>query len=49
VSHAERLAAWAGGPVTLRIFEEGDHNSILAANADEYLEAVAAFLAGVRR
>jgi alpha-beta hydrolase superfamily lysophospholipase len=49
VSHAERLAAWAGGPVTLRIFEAGDHNSILAANADEYLEAVAAFLAGVRR
>ena len=49
VSHAERLAAWAGGPVTLRVFEAGDHNSILAANADEYLEAVGAFLAGVRR
>jgi pimeloyl-ACP methyl ester carboxylesterase len=48
VSHAERLAEWAGGPVTLRIFEEGDHNSILAANAEAYLEAVAEFLAGVR-
>jgi alpha-beta hydrolase superfamily lysophospholipase len=49
VSHAERLAAWAGGTATLRIFEEGDHNSILAANAEEYLEAVGAFLAGVRK
>jgi pimeloyl-ACP methyl ester carboxylesterase len=49
VSHAERLAAWAGGAVTLRIFERGDHNSILAANADEYLAVVADFLARVRQ
>jgi pimeloyl-ACP methyl ester carboxylesterase len=48
VGHAERLAGWAAGPVTLRVFEAGDHNSILAANLDEYLEAVGAFLAGVR-
>jgi len=48
VSHAERLAAWAGGPATLRIFEEGDHNSILAANQAAYLEAVGTFLARVR-
>jgi pimeloyl-ACP methyl ester carboxylesterase len=47
-SHAERLAAWAGGPVTLRILEGGDHNSILAENEEEYLEAVAGFLEGVR-
>jgi hypothetical protein len=49
VSHAERLASWAGGPARLLVFDEGDHNSILAANADAYLEAVAEFLAGVRQ
>ena len=49
VSHAERLASWAGGPATLRVFEDGDHNSILAENAEAYLEEVARFLARVRR
>lgn len=48
VEHAEQLAAWAGGPVTLRIFEEGDHNSILAENEGEYLGLLARFLRGVR-
>jgi hypothetical protein len=47
VSHAEQLAAAAGGPVTLRVFERGDHNSILAVNEAEYRKAVAAFLATV--
>lgn len=45
VSHAEQLAAASGGPVTLRIFERGDHDSILAANEEQYLDAVRAFLA----
>ena len=49
VEHAERLAAWAGGPVTLRVFEEGDHNSILAVNQAAYLEAIGSFLARLRR
>jgi hypothetical protein len=48
VSHAEQLAAAAGGPVTLRVFERGDHNSILAVNEAEYRKAVATFLASVR-
>jgi pimeloyl-ACP methyl ester carboxylesterase len=48
VSHAEQLAAAAGGKVTLRVFERGDHNSILAVNEAEYRKAVAAFLASVR-
>jgi pimeloyl-ACP methyl ester carboxylesterase len=48
VSHAEELAAAAGGSVTLRVLERGDHNSILAENTDEYLATVAAFLAGLR-
>jgi pimeloyl-ACP methyl ester carboxylesterase len=47
VNHAERLAAWAGGKVTVEIFEEGDHNSILAVNQESYLEALGAFLAGL--
>jgi pimeloyl-ACP methyl ester carboxylesterase len=48
VSHAERLAAWAGGTATLRIFDEGDHNSILAVNQDTYLAEVEGFLRSVR-
>jgi pimeloyl-ACP methyl ester carboxylesterase len=48
VSHGERLADWAGGPVTLEVFEAGDHNSILAENEAAYLAALGAFLAGVR-
>jgi pimeloyl-ACP methyl ester carboxylesterase len=49
VSHGERLAAWAGGPATLRVFEEGDHNSILLENQAEYFELLARFLAAARR
>ncbi len=48
VSHAQRLARWAGGPSTLRVFESGDHNSILGENWDEYVELVAEFLDRVR-
>jgi pimeloyl-ACP methyl ester carboxylesterase len=48
-SHGERLAAWAGGPATLRVFEDGDHNSILAENAPAYLEEVRALLDRARR
>jgi pimeloyl-ACP methyl ester carboxylesterase len=49
VSHAQALAAAAGGPVTLEILDRGDHNSILAENAAAYQEAVAAFLGGIAR
>lgn len=48
VGHAERLAAWAGGPVTLRLFERGDHNGILAENEEAYFAAVAGLLARAR-
>lgn len=48
VSHGQRLAEWAGGPTTLRVFDEGDHNTLLWANLDEYFETLAAFLASVR-
>jgi pimeloyl-ACP methyl ester carboxylesterase len=49
VSHAQQLAAAAAGPVTVRVFERGDHNSILAVNAAEYRKAVEEFLARVKR
>jgi pimeloyl-ACP methyl ester carboxylesterase len=48
VGHAERLAAWAGGRARLRVFEAGDHSSILAVNAPAYLGEVGRFLAGAR-
>lgn len=47
VTHGERLAEWAGGPVTTRIFVRGDHNTILAENEPEYFEAIGGFLEGV--
>jgi len=49
VSHGERLAAWAGGPATLRVFETGDHNSILYENQEAYLSLLEAFLTAARR
>lgn len=48
VSHAQRLAQWAGGPSTLCVFESGDHNTILGENQDQYLSEVADFLHAVR-
>ncbi len=45
VSHAERLYAWANQPKQLLILPHGDHNSILAANADAYFAAVGEFIA----
>lgn len=44
VGHALRLREWASGDSTLRLFDRGDHNSILWENADEYLDAVRTFL-----
>jgi pimeloyl-ACP methyl ester carboxylesterase len=48
VTHGERLAAWAGGPVTLKLFDRGHHNSILAENEGAYFAAVAELLAAAR-
>ena len=48
VTHAERLAEWAGGQVTTRLFQRGHHNTILAENEAEYLEAVGELLARAR-
>ena len=45
--NAQRLASWARGPVTRRLFEEGDHNTVLHENEHAYFDAVGEFLASV--
>lgn len=49
VLHGERLAAWAGGVATTRIFERGHHNTILAENDAAYFEEIGRFLSEIRR
>jgi pimeloyl-ACP methyl ester carboxylesterase len=44
-SHAKRLHTWGGGSdKRLVIFSQGNHNTIFAANATEYLSEVRSFL-----
>jgi hypothetical protein len=45
VTHGERLAEWAGGPVILKLMDRGHHNTILAENESAYFEAVAELVA----
>ena len=45
VTHGERLAEWAAGPVIPRFLDRGDHNSILAENERAYFEALAELVA----
>lgn len=44
LSHGERLYEWAKGEKKLRIFERGNHNTILAANWQDYFSTLAGFL-----
>jgi len=44
VHHAERLADWCTGPVTLQIFPEGSHNDIMFVNGSHYFGLVRSFL-----
>ena len=44
VSHGERIYGWAGGEKELKIFERGDHNSILQVNEREYFALVDRFI-----
>ncbi|HPD97969.1 MAG TPA: alpha/beta hydrolase [Synergistales bacterium] len=44
VTHGERLYSWSGGEKTLKIFDNGDHNTILYANAREYFSVLEKFL-----
>src|SRR5512138_1282639 len=45
VTHGERLAEWAAGPVVLKLLDRGDHDTILAENERAYLDAVAELVA----
>ena len=38
--HATLLAKWSAGPTFLKLFEQGDHNSIVALNATELLDTL---------
>jgi hypothetical protein len=44
-SQGQQLHDWAPPPKTLKIFDQGDHNDILAANAEAYIRQLYTFLA----
>jgi len=44
LTHGERLYQWTAQPKTLKIFERGNHNSILMVNQQEYFQTVQDFL-----
>lgn len=46
-SHGRRLYDWAGGPKTLKIFPEGNHNDIMFVNAREYFSLLQNFFASI--
>jgi pimeloyl-ACP methyl ester carboxylesterase len=48
VSHAERLAAWCGGPVRLEIFPHGNHNDIMYVNGQQYFALINQFVQSLR-
>lgn len=45
VTHGERLARWAAGPVILKLMDRGGHNTILAENEDPYFGALGELVA----
>jgi len=48
VSHAERLADWCGGPASLNIFPDGNHNTIMFVNGPQYFGLVNNFISSLR-
>jgi pimeloyl-ACP methyl ester carboxylesterase len=45
-SNGERMFAWAAAPASrkhMRLFPQGDHNTVFRANQDEYLAALGEF------
>lgn len=44
VSHGERLYEWGQGDKAIKVFERGNHNTILGANWQEYFARIQAFL-----
>jgi hypothetical protein len=47
VSHGQRLYDWATAGKNIRLFERGDHNSIMMLNAREYFSCLDAFVRGL--
>ena len=43
-AHGKKLYEWAPEPKQIRIFEKGDHNDIMALNAEEYFRLIYQFL-----
>ena len=48
VAHGKKLYDWAPEPKQIKIFESGDHNDIMAANAEEYFRLIYHFISGLR-
>ena len=44
LDHAERNYQWAAGSKVLKVFEEGNHNTIIGTNARDYFQAILDFL-----
>ena len=44
LDHAQRNYDWAVGPKTLKVFEEGNHNTIIPVNAAAYFAAIQTFV-----
>ena len=42
--HAERNHQWSGGPKTLKIFEKGNHNTVITVNPVEYFQTIQSFV-----
>jgi hypothetical protein len=47
VSHGKRLYDWAPGRKTIKLFDRGDHNSIMMFNAGEYFSCLESFIRGL--
>jgi alpha-beta hydrolase superfamily lysophospholipase len=43
-AHGKKLYEWAPEPKQVKIFEKGDHNDIMAENAEEYFRLIYQFL-----
>lgn len=45
--HGQELYDWAPEPKVLKIFDQGDHNSIFSANEEAYIETIRGFLSAL--
>jgi len=45
-AHGKKLFEWAPNPKSIKIFDDGDHNDIMAVNFQEYFQLVYRFISG---